>query len=294
MSSVHHRIIYYYQTFSTLRPILNTPDCCGVTHIHLSAFHFGKNPDNSPYIHLNNYPPENEKFNSVWKELEEAQQKGIKIVMMLGGAGGAFDVLFSSYEIYSIILLQTLRQYSCIQGIDLDIEESVQLTDVQKLIRMIRTEMGPDFLITMAPVQSSLESDTPGMGGFVYKDLLNSPEGKEIAYFNGQFYGSFTEESYDNCIKNGYKAEKVVMGMIYSENMSNALYNIVACNQMYPKFGGVFCWEYIYAPPQSPEHPEQWAKLMQSIFNPPHKKVSWAQWFVNLLHYINPYYWISK
>ena len=37
---------------------------------------------------------------------------------------------------------------------------------------------------TMAPVSPSLETDYPGMGGFVYKDLYNSLEGKYIDYFN--------------------------------------------------------------------------------------------------------------
>ena len=73
------RIIYYYQTFSTLRPILDHPTCCGVTHIHLSAFHFGTNKDGSPYIHMNNYNPEDKQFVDVWKEIEEAHNKGIKI-----------------------------------------------------------------------------------------------------------------------------------------------------------------------------------------------------------------------
>ena len=167
------RIIYYYQTFSTLRPILDHPTCCGVTHIHLSAFHFGTNKDGSPYIHMNNYPPQDKQFVDVWKEIEEAHNKGIKIVLMLGGAGGAFEVLFSNYIVYSILLLQTFRNYPCIGGIDLDIEEEVQLDDVKKLIRLIRNEMGDSFIISMAPVQSSLESDEPGMGGFSYKDLYN-------------------------------------------------------------------------------------------------------------------------
>ena len=58
-----HRIIYYYQTFIGLSSILksDTP----VTHIHLSAIHFGVNTDGSPYIHLNNYPPNNKIFDSV-------------------------------------------------------------------------------------------------------------------------------------------------------------------------------------------------------------------------------------
>ena len=65
------KIIYYYQTFNGLQKILyqNTP----VTHIHLASIHFGYN-DNSPYIHLNDFPPSNPKFDNVWKELEEAEK----------------------------------------------------------------------------------------------------------------------------------------------------------------------------------------------------------------------------
>ena len=39
-----NRIIYYYQTFIGLKPILNLHK---VTHIHLSSIHFGINPDKS-------------------------------------------------------------------------------------------------------------------------------------------------------------------------------------------------------------------------------------------------------
>ena len=47
-----NRIILYYQTFTSLKPILRKP--VYVTHIHVSSIHFGTNPDSSLYIHLNN------------------------------------------------------------------------------------------------------------------------------------------------------------------------------------------------------------------------------------------------
>ena len=73
----------------------------------------------------------------------------------------------------------------------------------------------------MAPVQYALETDQSGMGGFVYKDLLNSPEGALISYFNGQFYTNYSAESYNNVINNGYPSNKVVMGMIFSQDINN-------------------------------------------------------------------------
>ena len=60
-----HRIIYYYQTFKGLKDIL-VPDTM-VTHIHVSSIHFGNNLDNSPYIHLNDYDPNNKIFDDVWR-----------------------------------------------------------------------------------------------------------------------------------------------------------------------------------------------------------------------------------
>ena len=83
------KIIYYYQTFTDLKDILY--EGCPVTHIHLSSIHFGTNNDGSPYIHLNNNEPTDKVFDDVWKDLEDASSMGIKIVLMIGGAGGAYN-----------------------------------------------------------------------------------------------------------------------------------------------------------------------------------------------------------
>ena len=37
--------------------------------------------------------------------------------------------------------------------------------------------------------------------------------------------------------------------------------------EKYPKFLGVFMWEYFQAPPDAPEHPEHWGQLMKNILN---------------------------
>ena len=63
-TSSTNRIIYYYQTLNGLQDILNE-QTTQVTHIHLSSFHFGYNDDNSPYLHLNNTPPQDPKFDKV-------------------------------------------------------------------------------------------------------------------------------------------------------------------------------------------------------------------------------------
>ena len=84
---MQNKIILYYQTFIGLKNIYNKPKIY-TTHIHLSSLHFGPNKNNEPYIHLNNLSPYDKKFDDVWNDLYECKKRGIKIVLMLGGAGG--------------------------------------------------------------------------------------------------------------------------------------------------------------------------------------------------------------
>ena len=93
----NNRIIYYYQTFDSLNPILIPKPT--VTHIIVSSIHFGNNSDGSPYIHLNNNSPNNPIFDKVWQELKQASDLGIKIHLMVGGAGGAYTDLFNNYNV---------------------------------------------------------------------------------------------------------------------------------------------------------------------------------------------------
>jgi len=109
ISNNSKRIIYYYQTLTDLTPILfeGTP----VTHIFLSAFHFGNNTDGSPYIHLNNHNPFDEKFDKVWQQLSDAKNiYNIEIHIMLGGAGGAFIDLYYNFGIYYPKLIETIMK----------------------------------------------------------------------------------------------------------------------------------------------------------------------------------------
>ena len=68
------KIIYYYQTLIRLKSILDeeTPTC---THIILSSIHFGKNPDGTPYIHLNDHSPDDSIFDACWNELKTLTDK---------------------------------------------------------------------------------------------------------------------------------------------------------------------------------------------------------------------------
>ena len=252
------KIIYYYQTFTSLQPILNLGS---VTHIHLSSIHFGKDTDNTPYIHLNDYSPYDAKFEEVWKELFIATQKNIKVILMVGGAGGAFQDLFSNFEVYYHLLEELVNNYSnIIQGIDLDIEESTDINNVKMLISRIKKDFGPNFIVSMAPIQIALQTDNPGLGGFSYKELYCSEVGKYIDYFNGQFYEDYSLQSYDSVVENGYPEQKVVMGMLMGQNFRKVIEEVKDIYKEYgDSFGGVFIWEYYAAP-------NNWSQIFSNIF----------------------------
>ena len=189
---------------------------------------------------------------------------------MVGGAGGAFSLLFSEFETYYSLLKDTIQKYPQIVGIDLDIEEYVDINNVTKLIQRIDQDFGKNFIISLAPIQQALEKNTPGLGGFSYWDLYNSSVGKRIDYFNGQFYINYNIESYQNVIKNGYPSKKVNMGTLSSQfnslNFNEFLEIIKNIKKEYPNFGGVFIWEYFDAPPNKSE-PFTWATRVFQILS---------------------------
>ena len=260
------KTIYYYQTFVGLDDLMSHVQDIDV--IIVSSIHFGKDKLGKKGIHLNDDIPYNPIFNDLWLQTEKLSVQGCTIMLMMGGAGGAYGELFSDFNTYYPLLKRLIVEKSWIKGIDLDIEESVTLEQTKMLINCLVRDFGKDFIITMAPVSPSLQSDGGSIAGFNYKELYQSEEGKHIHWFNTQCYYSFSYETYDSIIKNGYPPEKIVMGMESGQyddkTFSNALHEVIKINKKYPTFAGVFDWEYLNAPPNAKD-PSQWAKLMKGI-----------------------------
>ena len=259
------KVIYYYQSFVGLDQLLEHIEDVDV--IIVSSIHFD-NPNQKPQIYLNDNVPDDHIFDELWLQTKEASCQGCKIMVMMGGAGCAYKALFSDFETYYPLLVKMIKERPWIQGIDLDIEEGVSLSNVQMLIMRIVTDFGKDFIITMAPISSSLENDGGSMAGFNYKTLYQSEEGTYIRWFNTQCYYSFSKNTYDSIVNNGYPPEKIVMGMesgqFNKESFPVAIHEIIKIKKEYPTFGGVYDWEYLNAPPTTKD-PSQWAKLMKKI-----------------------------
>ena len=239
-----------------------------VDTIIISSIHFDKDKDEKEKIYLNDNLPSDIKFDTMWMETKKMSDQGTLILMMVGGAGGAYQSLFNEFEIYYPLLRDLLQEKTYIGGIDLDIEEPVSIENVKMLIKRLKNDFGKDFLITMAPIAPSMITDNSGMGGFSYKELVSSEEGKLVDRFHVQCYESFSFETYENIIKNGWNPEQIVMGMMSGQftkdTFKNALQEVESCLKRYPEMAGVFVWEYIDSPPDEKD-PSQWSYQMKHL-----------------------------
>ena len=259
------KTIYYYQTFVGLHQLF--PHLTDIDVINVSSIHFDKDKQGDSQIYLNDNLPSDPIFDTMWREVHEASDQDVTIMLMVGGAGGAYTNLFNDFETYYPMLRELLQQKTYISGIDIDIEEFVKLSDVKKFINQLKQDF-PDIKLSMAPIASSMIGDYPGMGNFSYKELYKSQEGQYIDWFNVQCYVSFSFDTYNKIIHNGYPPEKINMGMESGQfdktNFKVAISEVKKCIEEYPTMGGVFDWEYLDAPPEV-DDPSKWCFLMKNV-----------------------------
>ncbi|EPS38759.1 hypothetical protein H072_7463 [Dactylellina haptotyla CBS 200.50] len=263
-----------------------------VTHIYLASVHLNNPPGN---IHLNDAPPDDQRFDYVWPQIRVLQQNGVKVLMLLGGAAqGSYWRLSGSdeeFETYYLPLLAILRRYS-IDGLDLDIEEEVDVSVPLRLLRRLDADMGPNFILTMAPVASAMLPQPWGAGlsGFDYRELddkavsSNRPGGKLVNWYNCQFYNGWGDASsarYYNAIKSLGKWEpsRIVMGVLANPgnggsgyvSMSRLTETIHQLRSNYPDFGGIIGWEYFNAGgSEKVTEPALWVKAMSNALYDPY------------------------
>lgn len=271
MTIVH----YYAQTFpfnatthlpvaSSLDPLLNDSTLVATDRvvIYLSSLHFGVDgTTQKPYLHLNDLSVDQLEpfFEDVRTRCQNAKCR-VDIRVMLGGAGGAYNVLFSHFALYYLLLKRFLQNHTYITGIDLDVEETLDadpqlaLGKIQHLIQQLHSDFSfssdhPSFAITMAPVAFALTDDSVGMGGFVYNALESSPQGALITHYNVQAYASYDFSTFKSIVNNGFAPEKLVFGML-GDNYENATVFGTAMTQLhtiatvYPQIAGAILWEY--------------------------------------------------
>lgn len=197
---------------------------------------------------------------------------------MLGGAAkGSFtrlDASSAQFEEYYAPLHDLIKLHG-LDGLDLDVEEEMSLSGVIRLIDRLKGDFGPEFIITLAPVAAALLNAEHNLSGFDY-EALEVMRGDKISWYNTQFYCGWGDCSnpimYEMVITRGWKAEKVVVGLVTNpENGSGwvpweALGNVLpVLLGRHPRFGGVMGWEYFNSLPGGKERPWEWARAMTAL-----------------------------
>lgn len=255
----------YAQTLTTpskkpisLLPLLQNPS--GITHLIIAMLHLNLNCAHGHNITINDNHPDDPIWDSLRSELKQFQAAGVKIMCCLGGAakGSYKPALEDNWDVYYPLLQHFIIDYG-LNGIDIDVEEPVGQSTVERLINTLRHDFGKQFLITLAPVAAALQPyrGQPG-GATVDYRALESKLGSSIDWYNTQFYYGWgdinTIRDYERIIANGFLANKVVV--LVSTNLTNAppAYTqpqlsgyLKAFTVKHPNLGGVAGWEYFNA-----------------------------------------------
>lgn len=283
------RLVIYYQTTHdddgnpiSMLPLI-TEQGIALTHLIVCSFHINA----GSVIHLNDYPPDVPHFYTVWNETIIMQQAGVKVMGMVGGASpGSFSTQTldgddATFEYYYGQLRDVIKQYS-LQGMDLDVEQSMSQSGIQRLVSRLYLDFGDEFIITLAPVASAMR-DGSNLSGFDYDTLaseaVTATGTSMIDFYNAQFYSGFGTMSsvadFKSLVNHGWDPSLIVAGQLTNPTNGGGYTTISALNQTvislmaeYGTIGGIMGWEYFNSEPGDEAAPWEWAQEMTEILRP--------------------------
>ena len=280
MVAVANRVVMYYQTqYRNGQYVSPLPLIGYVTHLLLAAFHLNMGHVGPDIVHLNDFQPADPWFAPMWPDIAMMQGNGTKVLGMLGGAApGTYDCLVDSlFDTYYPPLRDVIATYN-LDGMDLDVEQSVSPATIARLITTLKADFGDDFLITLAPVASAL-TEGGNLSGFDYIEL-EANMGADIAFYNAQFYSGFgtffPESQYEAIIdyEQGIDPARVTatvltnpsngFGYVSPDNVVTSIENLM--EKYGTGWGGVGGWEYFNSLPDASQ-PWEWAVTMKNAMS---------------------------
>ncbi|THU87071.1 endo-beta-N-acetylglucosaminidase [Dendrothele bispora CBS 962.96] len=275
LPTIANRVIVYYQTHYKNGQFVSPLPLIGfVTHLFIAAFHLNFGQLGNDIVHLNDFPPSDSYFAPLWPEIAILQGNGIKVLGMLGGAApGTYDCLTDDlFDTYYPPLRDVIRTYH-LDGMDLDVEQTVSPHTIRRIIQTLKSDFGDDFIITLAPTASAL-TEGGNLSGFDYisleQDLASS-----IDWYNAQFYSGFgtffPEDQYVKIIEfdQGIDPSRVTAVVLTNPDNGSGYIDAHAVEEsignLMEKYGtgwgGVGGWEYFNSLPEE-DSPWMWAAQM--------------------------------
>lgn len=285
------RLVIYYQTThdaATGEPISMLPliqeQGIALTHLIVCSFHVSS----TSVIHLNDYPPDDPRFYTLWNETVIMREAGVKVMGMVGGAAaGSFSTATldapddATFEFHYGELYDVIKTYG-LQGMDLDVEQSMSQSGITRLISRLHADFGDDFIITLAPVASALWGGG-NLSGFNYASLeaaaVTSAGAEMIDFLNSQFYSGFgtmsTPADFARTVAAGWDPTEIVAGQLTTASNGYGFTSIPTLNETvralvatYGTIGGIMGWEYFNSDPAGTSAPWAWAQEMTQILRP--------------------------
>lgn len=147
--------IYFQTTHDALgNPISMLPliqeQGIALTHLIVCSLHINV----GSVVHLNDFPPDNPRFSTLWNETAIMKAAGVKVMGMVGGAApGSFDTDSldapdePTFEYYYGQLRDVISQFE-LDGMDLDVEQWMSQDGILRLVSRLHADFGDDFIIT--------------------------------------------------------------------------------------------------------------------------------------------------
>lgn len=215
------------------------------------------------HLTLNDNDPDDPYYDEVWKEKAALQAKGVKTLLLIGGAAhgtiseldyapGSFESNEQRFETaYGLVRDLLIRKQ--FDGLDLDVEEPMSQSGAERFIRRIRHDFSKDFLITMSPM-------APGLQGGRELSLLDYSNleqtcGHLINWYHVQFYNGWGSAGdaagYEKLVETGFDPSRLVLAILSSPVHGHGFVDLEHFSQTlglirtgHPAFAGVACWEY--------------------------------------------------
>ncbi|KXX76980.1 hypothetical protein MMYC01_207151 [Madurella mycetomatis] len=181
------------------------------------------------------------------------------------------------FTAYDSQLGDAIRTYK-LDGMCLNVEECMSQQGIARLLRQLRYDFGPDFIITLAPVTSASLQTNGGLSGFSCR-RLEYDVGGDIQFYSAQFYNGFgtiaSTGTYDGIVATGWPPAKIAVGQATSPENGSGLVSHTQLNQTirplwsrYGETGGIMGWKYFNSYLGRSARTWGWAQVMTTILRP--------------------------
>ena len=99
------------------------------------------------------------------------------------------------------------------QGMDLDVEQIMSQSGIERLVERLSSAFGSDFLVTLAPIATAItEPYSTGLSGFDFQELDSDSNRTFISQFHNDFGDMDSPTDYKDAVYQGWSPSHLAAG----------------------------------------------------------------------------------